>query len=229
MRRPWEGLHGAWAGQIAAQLNEGILPPDYFAMPLVKVEARVEVDVGSFQEACSENRPNGSVATATWAPPRPTVALPVDFAELDVYEVQIREEVGGPILRAAIELVSPANKDRPANRHAFAVKCASYLQSGVSVVIVDVVTARMANLHADVLQLLRLGATPLWESPTHLAALAYRVRPNSGQNQLEAWLEPLSIGAALPTLPLWLDAEIAVPLTLEESYRATCSALRITD
>ena len=37
----------------------------------------------------------------------------------------------------AIELVSEANKDREENRRAFAVKCGSYLQKGVALVVVD--------------------------------------------------------------------------------------------
>lgn len=50
-------------------------------------------------------------------------------------------------------LVSPANKDRPNHRLMFAANCASYLQSGVSVVLVDVVTERAGNLHLELLQL----------------------------------------------------------------------------
>lgn len=43
---------------------------------------------------------------------------------------------------AAIEIVSPANKDRPEHRHAFVAKCAALLQNQVSVTIVDLVTTR---------------------------------------------------------------------------------------
>ena len=46
-------------------------------------------------------------------------------------------------LLAAIEIVSPANKDRPENRRAFAAKCAALLRQGVAVSILDVVTARV--------------------------------------------------------------------------------------
>ena len=48
----------------------------------------------------------------------------------------------------------PANKDRPSHRQAFALKCASYLHDNISVMIVDVVTERHGNLHAELLQLL---------------------------------------------------------------------------
>jgi hypothetical protein len=38
---------------------------------------------------------------------------------------------------------------------------------------------------------------------------------------------PLSLGKALPTLPLWLTSQLAVPLELEASYEQTCRDLRI--
>ena len=41
------------------------------------------------------------------------------------------------------------------------------------------------------------------------------------------WTEPLTLGVPLPTLPLWLNVELCVPLGLEESYAAACVALRI--
>jgi hypothetical protein len=40
-------------------------------------------------------------------------------------------------------------KDRPENRQAFVAKCAGYLREQVSVVVVDVVTTRRANLHQE--------------------------------------------------------------------------------
>ena len=35
------------------------------------------------------------------------------------------------------------------------------------------------------------------------------------------------LGQPLPTLPLWLDEDLSVPLDLEESYEETCRVLRI--
>src|SRR5947199_25734 len=47
------------------------------------------------------------------------------------------------------------------------------------------------------------------------------------QWQLETWPEPLTLGAPLPTLPLWLASNLAVPLELEPTYEETCRVLRI--
>jgi hypothetical protein len=151
----------------------------------------------------------------------------VDFVSLDVYEVRVMQQMGGPKLRSAIELVSPANKDRASHRRAFAVKCAGYLQQGVAVIIVDVVTERTANLHAALADLLGLAYPLAWCSPSQLYAVAYRPTQAADVQRLEAWPEALAVGAALPTMPLWLSEVLCLPLTLEESYQATCAALRI--
>jgi hypothetical protein len=225
VQRPWEGFHGAWAAAIAFHLNSGLLPPDYFAMPLLEVAGRVEVDVGTFQE---HEVANGAVGgTAVWAPPAPTLTLPLEIGPTDTFEVQVLRNFGGPQLRAAIELVSPGNKDRPSARRAFAAKCAGYLRKGVSVTVIDVVTERSANLHADILRALERTEEPFWESPTHLYAGAYRSVITAGKSHLEAWPHALALGEPLPELPLWLEVELSVPLRLEESYVVTCGSLRM--
>jgi hypothetical protein len=136
--------------------------------------------------------------------------------------------LGGPELRAAIELVSPANKDRAGSRRTFAAKCAGYLKHGIGVVIVDVVTARSANLHAELFEVLdvksRRGA---WQSPTGLYAVAYRGVTVRKSPRVEVWPETLALGEPLPIMPLWLALDLCVPVLLEDSYLATCQSLRI--
>lgn len=228
LQRPWEGIHGAWAAAIATQLNHDLLPPDYFAMPLITIGGQVEVDVGTFREPATEQSSNGSVATAVWAPPKATLSTPVNFSAQDTYEVQVLQELGGPKLRAAIELISPSNKDRPSNRHGFAIKCAAYLHNGISVVLVDVVSERLANFHAELTELLQLPSDFNWNSPTNLYAVAYRLYREVEKLKMDAWPEALKVGDALPTMPLWLDEELCLPLDLEQSYITTCESLRIT-
>lgn len=62
----------------------------------------------------------GGVATAVWAPPRPTLSVFSNLPAQDVYEVRIYDERRRTRLVAAIEIVSPANKDRPENRRIWA-------------------------------------------------------------------------------------------------------------
>ncbi len=55
----------------------------------------------------------------------------VEFGvEIDVVEVRVYNASGGRTRVGAIELISPANKDRPEARDAFVAKCESLLAAG---------------------------------------------------------------------------------------------------
>ena len=219
----WESFHSGWANEVVRQLNR-TLPAAYVARPNVKLGVDVEADVGTLEQR--DNPPdadNGGVATAVWAPPLPTLSAAVDFHRLDVFEVQIHRE-GGLEMVAAIELVSPRNKDRPSARRHFAAKCVAYLQAGVSVVVIDIVTERKDSLYVALVDQLGLDAPA---EPADLYAAACRPTPPDAPARLEAWLAPLALGAPLPTLPLWLEADFAMPLHLERSYDATFGELRV--
>jgi hypothetical protein len=166
--RRWEGFHHSWAAFIAQQLNQGPLPPDYYAESEISVGPELEIDVAALELT----RPGGGgtgAATSVWTPTRPQIAAPIDFAQLDSYEIRVYQDIGGAELRAAIELVSPANKDRAGSRRTFAAKCAGYLRHGIGVVIVDIVTARSANLHDELFDVLEVkGRRAAWAATTAL-------------------------------------------------------------
>jgi hypothetical protein len=231
--RRWEGFHSHWATFIAQQLNDGVLPPDYFAESEISLGPELEIDVAAMQQSASDAEPSRAErvksATVAWSPPRPKMAVTVDFAHLDSYEIRVCQDLGGAELRAAIELVSPANKDRPGTRRTFAAKCAGYLRHGIGVVIIDIVTARRAQLHRELFDVLEVsGSRAAWESPTGLYAVAYRTVTVRKRPRIEVWPHPLALGKSLPVMPLWLSLDLCVPVRLEESYRTTCKSLRIS-
>lgn len=224
--RRWEGFHHAWAANIAQHLNREVLPAEFFAESEISLGPALEIDVATHEHKNGLEAEGGRTKTAVWAPSKPALSFAVDFARLDVCEVRIYEELGGPQLRAAIELVSPANKDRPGSRRTFAAKCAGYLKHAVSVVVIDVVTERSANLHQEVIEALE-ATNADWESSTALYAIAYRPVPELDKQRVEAWPERLTLGQPLPTLPLWLGIDLSVPLQLEETYASTCTGLKL--
>jgi hypothetical protein len=220
-RRHWEAFHGWWAAEIAGSLNERLLPPDYFAEFQVTLGTRVEVDVATLTEAgASEgSRPNGAttaVQTRVWAPPTPVAVMPAVFP--DDFAVHIFSSVGGPTLVAAIELVSPGNKDRDEARRAFAVKCAAYLQRGIGLIVVDIVTSRHANLHDELMTLLGHADGFPFPVPAPLYATAYRPAHRQERNEIDLWREPLALGQPLPTLPLAVRGLGSLPIDLEGTY-----------
>ncbi|MFO0811433.1 MAG: DUF4058 family protein [Gemmataceae bacterium] len=220
--RHWESFHGLWAGEIVRQLNRGGLPHGYFAEAQVQIGGRVEIDVATFDGEDARPGTNGAVAVATWAPPAATMVLPAVFP--DEIEVRVFASSGGPTLVAAVELVSPANKDRPASRRAFAAKCAANLHAGIGLVVVDVVTERLANLHDEMVALMNLGDE--YRAPAGgLSAVAYRPgRTAADGDRIETWCESLAVGRPLPTMPLALRGGDTVRLDLEAAYKEARAA-----
>lgn len=227
-QRHWEAMHATWPVMIAIGLRQK-LPPGYFVEPSVHSGRSAEIDVSTYESegARSSHREegNGGVATAVWAPPEPTLVVATDLPGEEVYEVQVYDARRRARLVAAVEIVSPANKDRPESRRAFVAKCAGLLRERVSVVIVDIVTTRTPNLYAELLEFLersdpRLGSEPLY-------SVACRMTKLGDDWQLEAWAQTLSLQEALPTMPLWLAEDLAIPLDLDKSYEESCNGLGI--
>lgn len=167
--------------------------------------------------------PPGYVAVPTVHP-----GSQVEVDDNDEYCVRIYDAERGRQLVATIELVSPANKDRPEKRNAFVGKCAALLRKGVAVSIVDVVTPRRFNLYAELLQFLGQSDPSLGEPQPHLYAVSCRWRPHDQRMLLQTWSPTLALEQPLPTLPLWLTGQRAVPLDLEQSYEQACHDLWIT-
>jgi hypothetical protein len=96
--------------------------------------------------------------------------------------------------------------------------------------VVDVVTTRQANLHRALMERLgpqRPDGNADRPSP-ELYAAAYLPIGIPPQINLDIWYESFDIGASLPTLPLWLDGNLCVPLMLQDTYEQTCRSQRIT-
>jgi hypothetical protein len=213
-RRHWHAFHNSWATYLSSRLN-ALLPEGYFAE--ANVQYGIEIDVAAFRE------PAATVPTGAWTPPPPHASVPLDLPGA-VVEVGIFSRSGGPVLAGAVKLVSPANKDRPAHREALVSKCAAYVQAGVGLVLVDVVTERPADLHRELLG--RLGSADPGPGPALFAA-AYRPVERDGATALDIWREPAELGRPLPTVPLWLRGGLCLPVELEATYTRTCIEQRV--
>jgi hypothetical protein len=228
----WEELHGGWPMVIVQQLRQK-LPVGYVAGPRVHLGSQVEIDVAAYEKDYPPStddvgEANGGVATAVWAPATASLAIETELPDYDEYEVRIYDAQRGRRLVAAIELVSPANKDRPEHRNAFVGKCAALLQKGIAVSIVDLVTVRQFNLYTDTLAFVGHTDPTLSEPPPHIYAASCRWVKKDKRAILQAWSNVLAIGQPLPTLPLWLTDSLVIPLDLELSYEQACHDLWIT-
>jgi hypothetical protein len=229
--RRWESFHSRWATRIADALTERWLPSNYIAEEHVHLGPSVEIGIGTFERESTLAREKGAgtIATASpklWAPPAADAVLASVIP--DRFEVQVICTNTGPKLVAAIELVSPGNKDRPAERRAFATKCASYLYQGISVIIVDIVTNRRANLHDEVLGIMQAPEGLSLDAGCQLYAVAYRPLRRGGKDEIDIWRSRLGLGEPLPELPLGLLDDLVIPVEFESTYDEACRRKRIS-
>src|SRR6516225_6707624 len=85
-RRHWESFHVNWAGAIADDLNERLLPEGYFAEEHAKLGPWVEIDAATFTDNGQDGTPGPAgpptaVSARTWAPPAPALVLPAAFPD----------------------------------------------------------------------------------------------------------------------------------------------------
>ena len=91
-----------------------------------------------------------------------------------------------------------------------------------------IVGQRRESLHRELMHFLELPDELIEAAPAPLYAVSYRARrrPDDLQ-QLELWPELLALDSPLPTMPLWISEQRAVPVELEATYQSACRGLRM--
>jgi hypothetical protein len=237
----WESFHTQWGGCIAADLNRR-LPKRFLASAPQHLGPYVSADVaekellhdddGESQNGTPDSlNQSGGLAVAlekiVYTPPTTALSMPVAFPE--EYRVEVRDTVRASRILAVIELVSPGNKDDSESREVFAGKCLSYLAKGIGLVVVDIVTSRLANLHNGMVKLAKRDAKFEMADDPPTYASAYRPVHRNKEDAVDLWTWKLAIGSVLPTVPLALKEFGTVPLNLETTYMEACLRSRIPE
>jgi hypothetical protein len=125
-------------------------------------------------------------------------------------------------LVAAVELISPRNKDRTSARETYLTRYLGYLLESVHLLLVDVHRNPIGFSFADrIAQELSIDQSPL---PAPLA-VSFRVGEPAatGGSYLAIWRRALKVGSILPTLPLPLTTSATVWVDLERTYAAAAA------
>jgi Protein of unknown function (DUF4058) len=222
-RPGWEGMHHLWTTELLRWIKPR-LPEGYRAF----IGAAPVLAIGA-----PRGRPD--VAVHDW-PPKPLLgpgpqALDVRYssenecapdvelavATLDPNTALWVEKQGR--LVAAVELISPRNKDRESARETYLTRYLGYLLESVNLLLVDVHRCPIGFSFAErIAQELSIDQSPL---PPPLA-VSYRVGESAptGGSYLAIWRRSLEVGSNLPTLPLPLTMHATVWVDLERTYAA---------
>ena len=226
-RPGWEGMHLLWISELLRWVRPR-LPEGYRAYlgaaPLLAVGSpseRPDVGVRSWsQEAISGTSQPINPVHELADSDQPDLEIAV--ASIDPSAALMIEKSGKLI--AAVELISPRNKDRPAARAAYLSRYLGYLLDGANLVVIDVHPRPSGFSFADAIGTEFQLKQPACPPPM---AASYRVGEPAaeGGRYLAVWRRPLTVSQVLPTIPLPLTVEFSVILDLEGTYaRAAADA-----
>lgn len=207
----WDGFHTYWMTELAGLLRR-TLPPPYRVLlgnsPLLALGGtRHRPDVGATNGQHSAGGSSGGAYR------EPDVEVLVAPLEQDL-TVQVERDER---LVAAIEIISPGNKDRPDTRDYYTTRYLAYLHHGVHLLIIDVHSRPIGFSFPQRMAAELVTTLP---SPPAPSAVVYRVgeaMPPDGR-LLAVWAEPLTVGQPLPAMSLPLTVHLAVPIDLEGTY-----------
>jgi hypothetical protein len=221
-RPGWDGVHHIWITELLRNIKPQ-LPEGYRAyigtMPILSIGSPTErPDVVVKQWTGSSNGGQQKTAVAPSPTSRSSSEPDEELAviTLDPTKAVFVEKQGR--LVAALELISPRNKDRPSSRETYLSRYLGYLFEGVHLLLVDVHRRPLSFSFADsVAQELQISQPP---SPPPMA-VSYRVGEPAatGGSMLAIWRRKLVVGQPLPVLPLPLTVHEAVDVDLEQTYQ----------
>jgi hypothetical protein len=219
----WHAFHVSWISELQEVLNDGRMPPDYYAQA-EQIAGPLGPDVLALQESDSSTNgatpltgSRGGVAVAT-APPRMRLTAEAEMNDyvLKRRTIVIRHSSGDRIV-ALVEIVSPGNKSANHAFRSFLEKAVEALYRGYHRLIIDLFPPGPRDPHG-------IHAAIWGEFSDHPAMLpadepltlaAYSAGPIK-----RAYVEPTAVGRPLIDMPLFLDPEWYVNVPLEDTYRA---------
>lgn len=224
----FHAFHQQWLVALSVALNDGLLPPDYYALP-EQYAAGFGPDVLTLQGKIDGDEPRSDLAED---PPeeqqRPATGLLLAKPRLPVtaetgLEFYRRKQttlavrhVGGDRVVAMIEIVSPGNKSSRNAMRAFVEKACFLLDRRIHLLLVDVLRPGRRDpngIHAAVWE--ELSGDDGYELPAEkrLTVAAYEANL-----AVKAYVRHFAVGDALVDMPLFLEPDACVQAPLEATY-----------
>jgi hypothetical protein len=222
----WHAFHLSWISEIQLALNDGLMPPGYYAQA-EQIAGPLGPDVLALQTDAIYPVTNGTYSPSEFgsgglvvavAPPRAKLIAEdvMDDYILKRRTIVIRHNSGDRIV-ALIELVSPGNKESRHAMRSFIEKAVEAIYRGYHLLVVDLFppTRRDPNgLHAAI-WLEFSDQTYAAPADLPLTLVAYSSGPRK-----RAYLEATAVGRELMEMPLFLEPELYVNVPLEATYGA---------
>ncbi|MCI0459552.1 MAG: DUF4058 family protein [Gemmataceae bacterium] len=210
-------FHSSGIIHLKETLNGGLLPRGYYALA-EQHAGRVLTDILTLQVDEPITPDSGSVAVVE-APPKVTrkVVPSADATYRATRRTLAIRHVTTHRVVALIEILSPANKDRPASVEDFVEKALAALHHGCHLLVIDLFPPGLHDpqgIHGSIWGTFdAVDDFPPEDKPLTLAAYV-------GGRLPQAYLEAVAVGDSLPDMPLFLEPGRHILVPLETTYQA---------
>ena len=214
----FHAFHVGWITHLGEAMNDGLLPPGFFALPEQMIGGPIpDVVTRHRQPRLGERPENGGGLALEESPPQ---AAYVMFAETEPYaaranRIVVKHRLGQVV--AVVEIVSPGNKSGQHGLRMFVDKAYDLLQQGIHLLVIDPFPPRRdpQGIHKVIWDTICDEPFELPAKKPLTVAAYYAGVPKT------AYVDPLAVGDPLPSSPLFLDSGFYVPAPLEASYKTT--------
>ncbi len=215
-------FHQTWSIHIKAALNSGLLPRGLSALVEQKAGTKegdvlaVETRVGNRKSGPPEM---GGVLTreppATSIVRKTTKEIYADRAN----RVVVKHQLGRTV--AIIEILSPGNKDSRAALRDFVEKTIDYLRSGIHLLLIDL----FPPSPRDPFGIHKMIWDEIHDEEFRFPPGKDRILASYEMGDVRAaYVEPITVGDALPPMPLFVANGMHVRVPLEATYMSTWEA-----
>ena len=225
----FHAFHHRWISSISDELNGGLLPKDYYALP-EQVAAGFGPDVLTLQapqsnddEPLTEGGRNGATSVLTRVRPqtRFVAETEAEFYRRKKKMIAVRHVSGDEIV-AMIEIVSHGNKASRRAFDAFLDKAFELIERRIHLLIIDPFPPgpRDPNgVHAAIWED-EQGQSFQLPADKPLTLVAYECDLTT-----RAYIEPVAVGDALPDMALFLEPNRCVMVPLEATYETAFAVM----
>jgi hypothetical protein len=217
-------FHQTWSIYIKNALNAGLLPSGLTALVEQKTGTK-EPDVLTVDSFSDERRARES-ARGLLTADKPATRIvrkssKESYADL-ANRIVVQHKLGRTI--AAIEIVSPGNKDSKRAFKEFLEKSLAFLQKGVHLLVVDLFPPTKRDpfgVHRAIWDEYE-EEDVLFEFPPGKDRI---LASYDAGREKAAYVEPIAVGEVLPDMPLFLFEGRHIKVPLEATYQTTWSVL----
>lgn len=224
----YHAFHHRWISAVCDDLNTRRLPADYYALP-EQVAAGFGPDVLTLETRLPAARDDaGAPAALAISPPLATRPQTRFMAEAESESYRRRKKsvvvrhVSDDRVVAVVEILSPGNKSTGHAFHAFVEKALELLERRIHLLVIDPFPPGRRDPNGIHAAIWEAWSGEEFELPDdkRLTLVSYECGLTT-----RAYIEPITVGDALPDMALFIEPENCVMAPLEATYQAAYTVM----